>query len=352
MTIYSRFSCLTQDSLQVHVPVRCYELTLKHRLLEQLGGFSHLLMDALTLMPEQGVEWAAEITGLNGQQLQPILQRLHGLGLIDDQCRLTVRAKHLVKCMNSLHGQVRLLWLDGQYKKHNFCGTAALEPVEISEETEFVIRPWQRDGQLRRWPSSNWSEDCERQKNRIWRHPDQYLALAFESFNDCFYEAGFPSQEWELSLRVVDKMPQAVAVNLTEEDLLTGSGCEFRLASPVLCLSTYYSLPRGAPEHLSQVLPADHCRFATFTSHDEEGDTFVPEPTQGAAWVWPSLHPDIREKVIELLFEDVMSISDDAMSAFNREHRIDERWQNLGFDWGCIQRRMGLKGIHLIRGGE
>ncbi len=51
------YCCATDDGLYVYLPVRFYELTLKHRLLEQLGGFSHLLLDALTLLPEQGIGW-------------------------------------------------------------------------------------------------------------------------------------------------------------------------------------------------------------------------------------------------------------------------------------------------------
>jgi len=354
LTIYSRFSYEVQDNLQVYLPVRLYELTLRHRLLDQLGGFSHLLMDALTLMPEQGIGWVAQITGLRGQQLQPILQRMNGLGLIDGNGQLTARSKQLIKCMSLLHGQTRLLWLDGQYKKHSFCGSAELTPTEISDDSDFVIRPWHRgEGRPQPWPSFDWNEDCERQKNRVWRHPEQYLALAFEDFNGCFIEAGFPSQEWELNLRVAEGAPRAIAVNLTNEDLLAGHDQEFRLASPVLCLSTSYSLPQGAPEHLARLLPAERCRFATFIDPDEEGETFVPERDPATSWVWPRLQPDMRGSVLDHLFADLERAQDDAACVFNRLHQIDERWQNLGFDWGCIERRLdSIEGIHPIRGGK
>lgn len=56
VTIHSQYrSTATDDGLYVYLPVRLYELTLKHRLLGQLGGFSHLLLDALTLLPERGI---------------------------------------------------------------------------------------------------------------------------------------------------------------------------------------------------------------------------------------------------------------------------------------------------------
>lgn len=353
MTIYSRFSCEVSDTLRVYLPVRLYELTLRHRLLDQLGGFSHLLMDALTLMPEQGIGWVAQVSGLSGQQLQPILRRLHGLGLIDGDGQLTQRAKHLIKCMSLLHGQTRSLWLDGQYKKHNFCGTTLLAPVEIKDESGFVIRPWHRgEGKPRPWPSFDWNEDCERQKNRIWRHPEEYLALAFEDFNDCFAETGFPSQEWELTLRVAEDSPWAIPVNLTDEDLRAGHDCEFKLASPVFCLSTRYSLPQGAPEHLTRMVPVERCRFATFIDLEEAEDAFVPEPDPASSWVWPRVHPDMRERVVDHLFADLANGHEDEACAFNRQHQLDERWQNLGFDWSCIQRRLDVEGIHPIRDGK
>lgn len=354
--IYSHFPYEIQDSLQVYVPVRLYELTLRHRLLDQLGGFSHLVMDALTLMPEEGIGWVAQITGLNGQQLQPILQRLNGLGLIDDNGLLTSRAKHLVKCMSLLHGQVGLLWLDGQYKKYNFCGTVELTTTEINDESGFVLRNWLRgEGKPRPWPSADWSEDCVRQKNRVWRYPEQYLALAFEGFNDCFVEAGFPSQEWELSLRVAEStqgIQRAIAVNLTDEDLFVSQNSEFKLASPVLCLFTHFSLPQGAPEHLSPMLPADQCRFVTFINPDETGEVFVPELEPATSWIWRRLHPDKREGVIDDLFADLAGANNAAACVFNCQHLIEERWQNLGFDWSCIERRLEIEGIHTIQGGK
>ena len=353
MAIYSRFSCDIQDSLQVHLPVRLYELMLRHRLLDQLGGFSHLLLDALTLMPEQGIGWVAQVTGLSGQQLQPILQRLHGLGLIEGDGQLTSRARHLIQCMNLLHGQTRCLWLDGQYKEHSFCGTAVLMPTEINDETDFVVRPWYRgEGKPRPWPSFDWNEDCERQKKRIWQHPEQYLALAFENFNECFIGTGFPGQEWELSLRVAEGTPRAIVVNLADEDLRAARDCEFKFSSPVLCLSTRYSLPPGAPEHLTRMLPVERCRFATFIDLEDAEDAFVPEPDPASSWVWPRVNSDMRERVIDHLFADLASTHDDAASVFNRQHQVDERWQNLGFDWSCIQRRLDMEGIHPIRGGK
>lgn len=69
----------TEDELHVCVPVRPYELTLRHRLLGQLGGFSHLVMDALVDLPARGLSCVQEVTGLSSQQLQPILNRLNGL---------------------------------------------------------------------------------------------------------------------------------------------------------------------------------------------------------------------------------------------------------------------------------
>ncbi|CAI8811563.1 hypothetical protein EMIT0324P_11153 [Pseudomonas chlororaphis] len=63
MTIHSQYACAIDGSLRVHVPVRLYELTLKHHLLDQLGDFSHLLLEVLDTMPFHRIEWMLELIG-------------------------------------------------------------------------------------------------------------------------------------------------------------------------------------------------------------------------------------------------------------------------------------------------
>lgn len=113
--IHSPYRCAIEGSLRVHAPVRRYELTLKHRLLDQLGGLSHLLLEAFDEIPARGIEWVHERTGLTPQQLLLIIRRHEGLRLLEG-FNLTARAKTPLKVKRPLHGQKR-----GQYGSHYFC---------------------------------------------------------------------------------------------------------------------------------------------------------------------------------------------------------------------------------------
>jgi hypothetical protein len=339
--------------LRVHVPVRLYELTLKHRLLDQLGGFSHLLLEALDEIPARGIEWVLERTGLNPQQLLPIIRRLEGLGLLEG-FNLTSRAKTLLNAKRLLHGQTKYLWLDGQYRRHSFCATYALQTVQLDDDALFVLRPWHRgDGPPRQWPHSDWGEDCERQKNRIWELPEQYLPIAFEAFNECFLEKGFPKSDWSLSVWVAAESSRgahAIEVELSPDALRGERGSDFTFASPVVCLSSRFSLPDGAPGHLSSLLPANHCRFTTFVDHDDES-TGELELTSAprAPWVWPLVERTTKDLVIEQLFQELALAEESISSVFNRHHALEDRWQHLGFNWATVQQSLTLEGVHPIQ---
>lgn len=355
LTIHSQYACAIDGDLRVLVPVRRYQLVLKHRLLDQLGGFSHLLLEALAQMPDRGIRWVLDITGLSPQQLAPIQGRLEGLGLIENG-KLTPQSRALLTFKRLLHGQSRSLWLDGAYKTHSFCGAHTLQTVALDEQ-DFVIRQWHRgDGKPRRWPTADWNEDCERQKKRIMMCPDQYLSIAFEDFYSCFKDAKFIPTEWVLQVRLdaeSAKSDQAIEVNLESQFVSRKQGCEFKFASPVICLSTRYSLPADAPDHLSQLLPPNQLRFTTFLDYDDEcSDEIILSESPDTPWVWPIVDTIVREQVIEQLFYEVASSEDCVSSVINRKHVLEDRWQHLGFNWRAVEQSLNLEGLHVVSGDQ
>lgn len=348
-----RYSCNAEDSLSVYVPVRCYELTLKHRLLAQLGGFSHLLLDAMTLLPKQGITWVLEVTGLSQQQLQPILKRMEELGLIKEG-QLSRKGELLTCWKRLLHGQKRNVWLDGQYNSHGFCGDASLEVAALHEsEDTFVIRRWQRyTGDTRAWPCKDWNEDCERQKTRIMRVPTEYLGAVFDTFHDCFGDTGFHVNEWELSVRYVSQENvemAALKVPLDVADLQPGGTSEYSLVSPVLCLETHYCLPDGAPTELLKLQPENQRHIMGFSSAVVTTEQLLDEPT--STWCWPEVDAVDRLQAAEHLFRKVAhSTPAESEVLFNRQHNLVERWKGFGFSWAVVAERLqDIEGIHPIR---
>ncbi|QLF93733.1 hypothetical protein HW090_11225 [Pseudomonas sp. ABC1] len=345
------YYCATDDGLYVYLPVRFYELTLKHRLLEQLGGFSHLLLDALTLLPEQGIDWVLELTGLSLQQLQPILNRLDGLGLVNGG-QLSQRGEKLTAWKGLLHGQTRHVWLDGHHKSHSFCGDDSLNVVELGEDASFVIRRWhQGNGKPRSWSCLDWNEDCERQKNRILRSPDEYLGVVFETFRNCFIGTGFNVHEWELNVRYVSGMPELSALEVQLDPACLGSGAayDFVVSSPVLCMDTRYRLPDGAPIELRDLQPEDQRRALSFGRAAE--DTGLLLDTPDSFWIWPEVDEPDRQQAVNFLFQNVAVSASQNEALFNRDHHLVDLWQSVGFDWSAVEGSLQeVEGLHRIKG--
>jgi len=322
--------------------------------LEQLGGFSHLLLDALTLLPKQGIEWMLEVTGLSPQQLQPILNRMDGLGLIKEG-QLSTRGKLLTRWKHLLHGQKREVWLDGQHNSHVFCGATTLKITALHEsEDRFVIRRWQNNtGKPRAWSCHDWNEDCERQKIRIMHRPAEYLGVVFENFLDCFGETGFHINEWEISVRympIENVEMAAIKVTLDVEDLKPGGTSKYALVSPVICLETNYLLPDGAPAEFLELKPENQRHIVSFSSAVVVTEKLLEEPN--STWFWPEVDAYERKQAAEHLFHQLAhSTPAESEVLFNRQHSLGERWQSLGFDWSIVVERMqAIEGIHLIRG--
>lgn len=343
------------DDFYVHIPLRRYEITLKHRLLAQLGAFSHLLLDAFVQFPDQGADWVQKVTGLTSRQLQPILNRLSGLGILSEDGRLSRRGKQLAAWKHRLHGQCRLIWLDGDYRSHSFCcvGEHSESIVELSEDTKFIVRPWCKDDQKSRdWPSYDWNEDCERQKARILRHPEQYLGIAFETFRDCLQELDFNIREWELEVRYMsDSEFCALKVRVDAEILQPGDAFDFVISSPIVRLETSYHLPDGAPSELEERLPEEQHYTMSFCSAVEGVDYMVDAPI--SKWVWPTIEAPTHRQAVGFLFQYVAkSTPPDQESIFNRHHVLKDRWSSFGFDWPTLKSScLAVDGVHPVLSG-
>lgn len=340
------------ERISVYVPVRLYEITLKHRLLERLGGFSHLLLDALTLMPKTGISWVLDVTGFSPQQLHPILRRMEGLGLLKNK-QLSQQGRKLSTWRQQLHGQTRSIWLDGHHDKHSFCGDASLGVVEVRDDQQFVIRYRGRDGMPRSWSCTDWNEDCERQKNRILRHPEQYMPTVFEAFEGCFVDTGFNANEWDISVRYVRQPTEylALKVEIDPATLRPGNLGDFLVASPVLCLDTRYSLPEAAKAVCQELLPEDHDHLRSLSFGLGVSDNAELHDAPPSSWVWPEVDELTRQQAVRRLFEEVTILNSRAEAIFNREHELVDRWQCFAFDKANIM--ASLKegdGVHYIRG--
>ena len=343
------------DDFYVYLPARGYTLTLKHRLLVQLGGFSHLVLDTLADLPDQGISWVQKVTGLGLQELAPILHRLEGLGLISDG-QLSPRGQQLMSWKRRLHAQSRPIWLDGWYRDHLFfcLGTAPPAVVSCREDAPFLLRRWSPGkNRPRAWPSLDWNEDCARQKARILSHPEPYLGAVFETFKDCLGDHGFNIQDWDLGVRYLAGTGYfALKVPMRFDQLASGGTGDFFVSSPVICLDTHYRLPEGLPDAASDVLqkqqPKDHRRTMGFGRATE--DTEVLADTPPSAWVWPMVDEPTHLQALVALFGKVETSERARIEpVFNRHHALKDCWRAFDIDWGAVEQSVQhVEGVILV----
>jgi len=347
VTTHIPYSFDISEHFYVYLPVRSYELTLKNRLLDQLGIFSHLLLEALYTFEVRAVDWVLKLTGLNMLQLVPILTRLEGLELLKNG-RLTKRGEKLAQWMIHLHNQTRTIWLDGDYKNQRFFGDEKLVTTSIDPNDAFVIKPWLRKDRQSTadWPCSNWNEDRERQRNRIMKDSAPYLSSLFESFSSCMENAEFYPNEWELSLRLNDPGDYpCIAIQVAPNTLSVTERDGYLVYSPVVMLTTVYSPPETLPASLRKQVDS-LCQTVNFSDHGLIPDRLLDSPESD--WIWLQADDTSWNNAVEFLFQNIAEHNDAVPSFYNRTHKLEQKWLSLRLSSRVIVCDMHMVGIHFI----
>lgn len=95
----------------VAIPFQCYSITLKHRLIDSLGGVSRFVLTALA-QENVTLETIKTITGLSGEHLEPFITRFIRLEWItEDRTLLTYKGRAIAKAI-LLVDQSTKVWID------------------------------------------------------------------------------------------------------------------------------------------------------------------------------------------------------------------------------------------------
>ncbi len=342
-----------QQVLTVYIPVRQYCLTLRHRLLDELGPLSHLLLEALSRYADEGLAWVQMLTRLSVEQLHPILDRLLGVGLIDGLPPvLTKKGRRLAECKSHLHEQERQLWLDGDYRRREpiFFGISELDVVRLDEHADpFVLRAWDKeDREAAVWPCKDWNEDCERQRQRLMQHVEHYLTALFEPFHDHAINAGgFNPSDWDLVVRYVDGDLVGIPVKLPLHRLRNSDTDRFVVSSPVMVLHTKYQLPSGSPAYLLDHQPSDQSRAVGLWPRPSDSGLCHGSPPRSQCWP-ESMDEVTFDKGHALLFSKAANALDPDERFFNREYRLEVCWQTASFDWPLVFEHLPAKGLYQL----
>ena len=97
--------------LSVAIPFQCYSITLKHRLIDSLGGVSRFVLAALT-QENVTLETIKKITALTDEHLEPFTTRFIRLGwLTEDRTTLTQKGRAIAQA-TLLVDQSARVWID------------------------------------------------------------------------------------------------------------------------------------------------------------------------------------------------------------------------------------------------
>ncbi|MGV8863205.1 MAG: hypothetical protein ACOH2T_18820 [Pseudomonas sp.] len=355
MTVSEYFQESTLTGVKVYLPVRQYEVTLKHRLLEQLGGFSRIILEALHDFAQAGRELIYSITGLTQQQLEPVTRRLEGLELIRGAA-LTAKGKEMVLIYNHLHRQSRLVWLDGRYSHQergpSFFGDLSLPITPIDAGQAFVLKSW-GDGI---WPKSDWNEDRAFQLKRLIDQPIEYLPSLFEGFAHCMAgsEARMNIADWEVEVRIIPEFATArfaVEAAIDSASILSDSHSDtpthFNFSSPVIGIRTAYSTPKNAPVGLATNTPKDRFKLLGLLNTTINTASISREATSD--WIWPELGTVAHEQVLHTLFHNLREEATSLEPLFNRDHQVETWWQPMSFSWESVDGALRVAGLKRVK---
>jgi len=315
---------------EVWIPLRRYQLTLKHRLLNELGEISHFILKALHQTPLTLADFEL-ITGLSNQQLSPVWERLKGLRFIDSQGQLTKPSgESIAYILEYLHQKTVYFWLDRRYhteKKDILIITGDSHLVIEIPKAAIKIEP-----KSSKW---DWNTECFSQTERLRKSIQDILPWLFPKFNELPNIKDMKwGQEWELDLRVDKDFADGYGLSIELE--LTNQPIEkpvISLFTKVLALETRFELAQGIDFGTTLECPQLFKFQYSFAEESFYSDLQHYVDNVDSNSILECLE-DIEDKKIAIeLLKKCHEATDEHHSIFNRLHNFYNVWQQHDASW-------------------
>ncbi|WP_282177304.1 hypothetical protein [Vibrio nereis] len=137
------------STLDIYVPIRQYRITLRHRLLSELGKVSQFILESLAT-EGCSLEDIKSITSLSSEHLAPILERLIGLQWFDRESnQLTSLGYDMAKAAQ-LSGQQFSIWIDVLNSSEKPLVTTSSDQFVLDRlpDDAFIINEFERDWKI------------------------------------------------------------------------------------------------------------------------------------------------------------------------------------------------------------
>jgi len=302
--------------VDVLLPLKLYEMTIKHRVLAELGELSHFILSVMS-KHNLTVYDIEEVTGLSEIQIKPVVDRLKALGLIkDSENNLSNSGKRTAYILESIHNKQLHLYIDQNYAVRNSDWFIALKGsdclVEILKDNITVPQP--RDVPF------SYTEDCFRQSQRFHSNHYEILPSLIPGFNKLIDASSNNvwGQEWDITFRSKDDdkkmgIPVELALKKLSASKEINNGKTLRLYTELLRLKVNFTFPLGVDfDKFEEVKPI------TFVYSDNDQVIYGSIDFE--------TKPDEKEKALNLLAHS-LSFIDEGMQLYSRENRFDKGWQ-------------------------
>lgn len=314
------------DVVNVLLPLKLYKVSIKHRVLAELGELSHFILSVMA-KHDLTIQDIEEVTGLSEIQIRPVVDRMKALKFIDDsENQLSELGKRASYILGNIHNKQILIYIDQNYASRNHDWFIAVESnnylKEISKSSFIVPLP--------KSIRFNPVEDCFKQSQRFQHNYFEILPHILPEFDQIIHDSNaIWEQEWDVTFRTqaCDKsmgIPIELALkNYTEPDEENDSA--LRLYTELLRLKINYSLPKGINwGEFENVEPM------TFIYSDNDQKiydymSFEIEPDEDKRLYSEGLF-DEKESALNLLAHSIPFI-DEAAQLYSRENCFDKVWQ-------------------------
>lgn len=351
--------------VETWLPLRTYKLTLRHKLLSELGEISHFILKLLK-KDNIDLQQLELITGLSSKQLAPVIQRLEGLKLIRLNT-LTDDGKLIAYILDHIHAQHRLVAIDRHYKAKQYetvMSTPDKQAIELIPDNSVIIPSVAS-------PHRDWHSDCFAQTERLRKNMHAVLPWLIPDFAPILsqLESKRWGNEWDISLQVSKEYQDNYGIPLTVEprgynDMQSSSYQNesknlnkwdenrqrfdgLRLYTPLLVLETEYQLPAGIDWSPDLALPDSQTFVYSFIDEDCFHDVEYLNDIGDAHTLVCESDPTVSE-VAPLLIEAAQQQKSSQHHLFNRQHTFSKAW--LQHEYSYKQLLCLLPDEHIYKG--
>lgn len=324
----------------VMLPLKLYELSIKHRVLSELGELSHFILSVMD-RHNLTVENIVEVTGMSNEQIRPIVDRLKALDFLNrEEIELSEKGKRLAYILKNIHGKKLSIYIDQNYSSKSHDWFMVLENNSILDEvTDKSI-----EVPLPRSVRFNPVEDCFNQRQRFHNNYSEVLPkilpefgrlIDFSSRNRIWYE------EWDFIFRTkaCDKrMGVPIGLRLKEFNESQGEeeSKENKLCfyTQLLRLNVEFSLPKGVDFCDAEDLGSLSFIYSDFDQKIYNYMYFETNPDVSKC-LYSEECSDEKEVAL-LLLEHSLSYIDEDAQLYSRLNSFDRLWQVHEFSYDEI----------------